>query len=146
MVLIFARLILGRQSFFNRPQRLDRGQVAVLEVGIKRRCDELVSLGEQMKGVRQDTREAVSGGELRYMERRRRKKHETAEFNQFKQARTGRDGGGDEGSVGQNIVHFVASSFFVGGDCLSRLQIMFEVESSNISCFPLHHVSTSDLH
>ncbi|CAN0336957.1 unnamed protein product, partial [Ectocarpus sp. 12 AP-2014] len=42
------------RSFTTRPQRLDRGQVAVLEGGIKRRCDDLVSVGEQLKGVRQD--------------------------------------------------------------------------------------------
>ena len=58
----------------------------MVEIGIKRRCDELVSVGEQMKGVRQDTREAIHGGELRFLERRRRTKMEKTEFNQFKQA------------------------------------------------------------
>ncbi|CAM9672351.1 unnamed protein product, partial [Ectocarpus fasciculatus] len=74
------------RSFTTRPQRLDRGQVAVLEGGIKRRCDDLVSVGEQLKGVRQDTREAIEGGELRFFERRRRNNNEAKEFNQFKQA------------------------------------------------------------
>ncbi|CBJ30937.1 conserved unknown protein [Ectocarpus siliculosus] len=74
------------RSFTTRPQRLDRGQVAVLEGGIKRRCDDLVSVGEQLKGVRQDTREAIEGGQLRFLERRRRNNNEAKEFNQFKQA------------------------------------------------------------
>ncbi|CAM9476919.1 unnamed protein product [Ectocarpus sp. 13 AM-2016] len=81
------------RSFTTRPQRLDRGQVAVLEGGIKRRCDDLVSVGEQLKGVRQDTREAIEGGQLRFFERRRRNNNEAKEFNQFKQARI-RGGGG----------------------------------------------------
>eukprot|EP00752_Nemacystus_decipiens_P006149 g5547.t1 len=74
------------RAFINRPQRLDRGQVAVLENGIKRRCDDLVSVGEQLKGVRNDTRLAIEGGELRFFERRRRNNREATEFNQFKQA------------------------------------------------------------
>eukprot|EP00904_Undaria_pinnatifida_P004534 jgi/Undpi1/14081/HiC_scaffold_9.g03732.m1 len=76
----------GIRAFINRPQRLDRGQIAVLENGIKRRSDDLVSVGEQIKGARQDTRDAISGGELRFMERRRRNNREATEFNQFKQA------------------------------------------------------------
>lgn len=76
-----------KQAFINRPQRLDRGQVAVLQGGIKRRCDDLVSVGEQLKGVRQDTRQAIEGRELSFLERRRRNNREATEFNQFKQAR-----------------------------------------------------------
>ncbi|CAM9149336.1 unnamed protein product [Pylaiella littoralis] len=74
------------RAFINRPQRLDRGQVAVLQGGIKRRCDDLVSVGEQLKGVRQDTRQAIEGRELSFLERRRRNNREATEFNQFKQA------------------------------------------------------------
>lgn len=84
-----------KKSFFDRPQRLDRGQVAVLQVGIKRTCDDLISVGEQLKGVRQDTREAVQGGELRFLEKRRRNNMEAAEFNQFKQVK--REGGTEGG-------------------------------------------------
>lgn len=94
------------QSFINRPQRLDRGQVAVLENGIKRRCDDLVSVGEQLKGVRQDTRQAIDGGELRFLERRRRNKTEASEFNQFKQVIMGKRGGG-AGGAGEGWVRFV---------------------------------------
>lgn len=68
----------------------------MLENGIKRRCDDLVSVGEQLKGVRQDTRQAIEGGELRFLERRRRNNREATEFNQFKQVRNrgAREGGG----------------------------------------------------
>lgn len=60
----------------------------MLEMNIKRRCDDLVSVGEQIKGVRQDTREAIDSGELRFFERRRRNNREASEFNQFKQVRS----------------------------------------------------------
>lgn len=85
-----ARRRLDEQAFINKPQRLDRGQVALLQGGIKRRCSDLVFVGEQLKGVRQDTRQLIDGGELRFMERRRRTNMEAKEFNQFKQARTRR--------------------------------------------------------
>lgn len=59
----------------------------MVEIGIKRRCDELLSVGDKIKDVRQDTRQAIEGGELRFFERRRRTNLESAEFKQFKQAR-----------------------------------------------------------
>ncbi|CAM9758325.1 unnamed protein product [Scytosiphon promiscuus] len=62
------------RAFINKPQRLDRGQVALLQGGIKRRCNDLVSVGEQLKGLRQETRQLMEGGGLRFMERRRQKK------------------------------------------------------------------------
>lgn len=72
----------------------------MLEGGIKRRCDDLVSVGEQLKGVRQDTREAIEGGQLRFFERRRRNNNEAKEFNQFKQARIRGAGGSTAYGVG----------------------------------------------
>lgn len=61
----------------------------MVEMSIKRRCDDLLSVGEKIKDVRQDTRQAVEGGELRFFERRRRNNLESAEFKQFKQVRWG---------------------------------------------------------
>lgn len=74
------------RGFIHRPQKLDRGQVAALEMGIQRRSDDLLSVGDQMKGVRQETRSLIEGGELKFLERRRRTKREADEFNRFKQA------------------------------------------------------------
>ena len=77
----------------------------MIENGIKRRTDDLVSVGEQIKGVRQDTREAISGGELRFMERRRRNNREAAEFNQFKQASRMYDTQGGRGGCVLDVMH-----------------------------------------
>lgn len=86
MSFIIVVMIHDQQGFIHRPQKLDRGQVAALEMGIQRRADDLLSVGDQMKGVRQETRNLIEEGSLKFFERRRRNKLEAAEFNQFKQA------------------------------------------------------------
>lgn len=84
-VLLSVRLC--RQSVIYRPRKLDRGQVAALQMGIQRRCNDLLSVADQMKGVRADTRHALEGGNLKFFEKRRRIQQEASEFNQLKQAR-----------------------------------------------------------
>lgn len=75
------------QNFFYRPKKLDRGKVAALEMGIQRRCNDLLAVGDQLKGVREATRHAIDEGELKFLEKRRRVAQESSEFNQFKQVK-----------------------------------------------------------
>lgn len=86
---MFLAIVVARspapQGFVNRPQKLDRGQLAALELGIQRRCDDLISVGEDLKGIRAGTREAIQAGRLKLRERWRRNTREASEFNQFKQ-------------------------------------------------------------